>query len=97
MQNETLSPRQQQERLLTSLVYPSSVPDKIERKARGFLLRYFSGERNSKKVKCRGKKGGIYCALKIDVGTFWRLLSLDNGENWQLVSHERYNKIISRS
>ncbi|EGT3611632.1 hypothetical protein FAP59_18805 [Morganella morganii] len=94
MQNETQIHRQ---RLLTSLECSSGIPDKIQRKAKRLLLRHFSGEHLCKKVKCYGKKGGIYPALKIDIGVFWRLLSLDNGESWQLMSHERYNKIISRS
>ena len=72
------------------------IPDKIQRKARGVLLRYFSGERLCKKVKCGGKKGGVYPVLKIDIGAFWRLLSMDQGQSWKLMSHERYNKMISR-
>ncbi|WP_425537037.1 hypothetical protein [Klebsiella pneumoniae] len=47
-------------------------------------------------MKCSGKKGGIYPALKIDIGAFWRLFSADNGESWILVTHERYNNIIRR-
>ncbi|WP_446500413.1 ParE family toxin-like protein, partial [Proteus mirabilis] len=57
---------------------------------------YFSGERLCKKVKCGGKKGGVYPVLKIDIGAFWRLLSMDQGQSWKLMSHERYNKMISR-
>ena len=72
------------------------VPEHIQRKANGLLLRYFSGERLSKKVKCSGKKGGVYPVLKINIGSSWRLLSTDNGQSWKLMSHERYNKMISR-
>ncbi|EGJ4575600.1 hypothetical protein IM098_001605 [Escherichia coli] len=72
------------------------VPAHIQRKANGLLLRYFSGERLSKKVKCSGKKGGVYPVLKINIGSSWRLLSTDSGQSWKLMSHERYNKMISR-
>ncbi|WOB87153.1 hypothetical protein [Providencia sp. PROV040] len=60
------------------------------------IATFFSGERLCKKVKCGGKKGGVYPVLKIDIGAFWRLLSMDQGQSWKLMSHERYNKMISR-
>ncbi|MGX8042916.1 hypothetical protein [Proteus mirabilis] len=41
----------------------------------GYCYVIFPGERLCKKVKCGGKKGGVYPALKIDIGAFWRLLS----------------------
>lgn len=34
--------------------------------------------------------------MKMDVGTFWRMLSRDQGQSWELMSHERYNKMITR-
>ncbi len=85
-----------QQNISISLECVPDIPDKIQRKARRGLLRYFSGERLCKKVKCSGKKGGIYLALKIDIGAFWRLFSADNGESRILVTHERYNNIIRR-
>ena len=84
----------QGDRLFPECVTP--VPDNIQRKANGLLLRYFAGERLCKKVKCGGKKGGIYPVLKIDIGAFWRPLSTDNGQSWKLMSHKRYNKMINR-
>ncbi|UPQ40157.1 hypothetical protein LV777_03955 [Providencia rettgeri] len=81
---------------LSHFACPSAIPERIQRKARGILLRYYQGERIGRKVKCRGKKDGGYVALKIDVGVFWRLLSLDKGKSWALMSHEKYNKVISQ-
>lgn len=73
------------------LMYRTRIPEKIINKATKQLIRFKQGERISIKMKCAGKQGGI---LKINVGTFWRLLSRDNGRNWELMTHERYNKEI---
>ncbi|CCW28939.1 hypothetical protein ABLA30_19585 [Xenorhabdus nematophila] len=73
------------------LMCRTRIPEKIINKATKQLTRFKKGERISTKMKCGGKRGGI---LKINVGTFWRLLSRDNGRNWELMTHERYNKEI---
>lgn len=72
------------------------IPDRVQQKAQEQLLRFRQGERITRKVKCGGKKNGVYALLKIDVGAFWRLVSKDRGKNWELMSHERYNKVISQ-
>ncbi|APL04649.1 hypothetical protein ACRZTF_001047 [Escherichia coli] len=94
MSDNRIISHHQPARIFPECVTP--VPEHIQRKANGLLLRYFSGERLSKKVKCSGKKGGVYPVLKINIGSSWRLLSTDNGQSWKLMSHERYNKMISR-
>lgn len=32
-------------------------------------------------------------AISLKVGIRWRLLSRDNGETWDLLTHERYNRL----
>lgn len=56
MQNETHPRCQKNDRVLTSLSCQPGIPDKVWQKAKEMLLRYYSGERLSKKVKCSGKK-----------------------------------------
>lgn len=34
--------------------------------------------------------------LSLSVTPFWRLLSRNNGKDWMLISHERYNKLKDR-
>lgn len=34
--------------------------------------------------------------LSLKVNLRWRLLSKDDGKNWSLISHERYNKLKDR-
>ncbi len=77
---------------MNSLIICRSRPsEKVINKAEIQLNRFEQGERISHKVKCTGKP---YSTLKINVGAFWRLLSRDAGKNWELMTHERYNKEI---
>ncbi|CEE94251.1 hypothetical protein [Xenorhabdus koppenhoeferi] len=76
------------------MICHSRTPEKIMSKAKMQLNRFKQGERISRKVKCTGKQKGAYSTLKINVGAFWRLLSRDAGKNWELMTHERYNKEI---
>ncbi len=68
----------QSARIFPECVTP--VPEHIQRKANGLLLRYFS-ENDFVKSEMRWKKGGVYPVLKIDIGAFWRLLSMDRGQS----------------
>ncbi|MDC9612940.1 hypothetical protein PSI19_03380 [Xenorhabdus khoisanae] len=76
------------------IIFRARTPEKIISKAKFQLSRFKQGERISHKVKCAGKQKGAYSTLKINVGAFWRLLSRDAGKNWELMTHERYNKEI---
>lgn len=80
----------------TALVCSQRVPEKVRQKAQLQLQRLAKGERLTRKVKCGGKRGGVCALMKMDVGTFWRMLSRDQGQSWELMSHERYNKMITR-
>ncbi|WP_458305950.1 ParE family toxin-like protein [Enterobacter cloacae] len=35
-----------------------------------------------------------YLSLKVNLR--WRMLSRDGGQNWEVMSHERYNKVKDR-
>jgi hypothetical protein len=63
----------------------------LRRKAQHQVRRFQRGERNYIRLK---EKGTGY--LKINVGLFWRLLSRDNGQSWELMLHERYNNAIRK-
>lgn len=58
-------------------------------KANSILNQWRCGERRAR--KSYGRK-----FLSLEVGYFWRWLSKDNGETWQLLPHKEYEKIIDR-
>lgn len=62
------------------------IPAKVQRKAKAILHLYAQKEVQPRKLAgCLG--------LALEVGYRWRLLSRDKGATWDLVSHERYNKL----
>lgn len=62
------------------------IPADIQRKAKKVLERHLAGE-----LKPRKLVGGL--GLALEVGYRWRLLSRDKGQTWDLMSHEKYNKL----
>lgn len=62
------------------------IPPSIQRKARQILERHLAGEISPRKLA-----GGL--GLSLEVGYRWRLLSRDKGQTWDLMSHEKYNKL----
>lgn len=62
------------------------IPAKVQRKARAILMLYATKEAVPRKLE-----GGL--GLAFDVGYRWRLLSQDKGQTWDLMSHEKYNKL----
>ncbi|MEQ1968454.1 hypothetical protein ABLA30_15885 [Xenorhabdus nematophila] len=78
--------------MIPGLHVPLTAPVSFRRKAQYQVRRFQLGERNYVRLK---EKGRGY--LKINVGLFWRLLSRDNGQSWELMHHERYNNEIRKS
>ncbi len=62
------------------------IPAKVQRKARVILHLY-----NQRQIQPRKLVGDLGWAL--EVGYRWRLLSRDKGQTWDLMSHEKYNKL----
>lgn len=58
-------------------------------KAEQILSRYRAGELRAR--KSRGRK-----FLSLEVGMYWRWLSRDGGNSWELLPHKEYEKIIDR-
>jgi len=69
------------------LYVPPLAPDPCCARARHQVQRFRRGQRNYTRLQERGSG-----YLKINIGCFWRLLSRDRGETWELMSHERYNR-----
>jgi hypothetical protein len=65
------------------------IPERIHQQALQVLLRY----RRRRIHACRIRSTG-YLSLKVNPR--WRLLSRDEGKNWEVMSHETYNKRIER-
>ncbi|WP_423826098.1 hypothetical protein [Serratia marcescens] len=61
----------------------------IYEKAIALLARFDRGE----KVYTRLTQSGKW---KINIGYQWRMLSKDNGRNWRLMTHEKYNQLKGR-
>lgn len=61
------------------------IPEKVQKKADEVLARYLAREIHPKRLRGSGR------GLALAVGYSWRLLSWDNGETWDLLSHEEYN------
>ncbi|PHM46676.1 hypothetical protein [Xenorhabdus miraniensis] len=77
--------------IMPGLHVPLTTPLSLRRKAQHQVSSYQRGERNY--VRLKEKNTGY---LKINVGLFWRLLSRDNGQSWELMLHERYNNAIRK-
>ncbi|UAN63365.1 hypothetical protein [Serratia sp. JSRIV006] len=77
--------------VMPGLQAPLAVPATCCHKARQQVRRFRRGERNYIRIN---EKGAGY--LKINIGPFWRLLSCNQGQNWELMSHERYSKAIRK-
>ncbi|MCC8367197.1 hypothetical protein J8V57_13120 [Xenorhabdus sp. PB61.4] len=77
--------------IMPGLNVPLTTPLSLRSKAQYQVSSYQRGERNYVRLK---EKGTGY--LKINVGLFWRLLSRDNGQSWELMLHERYNNEIRK-
>lgn len=58
-------------------------------KAEQVMSRYKAGEIRAR--KSRGRK-----FLSLEVSYFWRWLSKDGGNSWELLPHKEYEKIIDR-
>lgn len=58
-------------------------------KAEQVMNRWKAGELRAR--KSRGRK-----FLSLEVGMYWRWLSKDGGNSWQLLPHKEYEKIIDR-
>lgn len=65
------------------------VPEWVHAQAVHTLGRY----RNRRVIPCRIRGSGN---LSLKVNRRWRLLSRDGGQNWEVMSHERYNKLKDR-
>ncbi|WP_075202022.1 MULTISPECIES: hypothetical protein [Serratia] len=63
---------------------------RIYRKAAALLSRFDRGEKVFTYLTQSGN-------LKINIGYQWRLLSRDSGQNWRLMTHEKYNHQKGRS
>ncbi|WP_036768643.1 hypothetical protein [Photorhabdus australis] len=75
------------------LLAPCSVPLVYRKKAVEQLKRYRQGSKNYTRIRAKGK-GRDANHLKIDIGRFWRLLSRNGGQDWEMMTHERYNNEI---
>ncbi|WP_338805429.1 hypothetical protein WDV76_14880 [Xenorhabdus griffiniae] len=78
--------------IVPGLHVPATAPLSLRHKAQHQVRCYQQGGRNYVRLKEKGKG-----YLKINVGLFWRLLSRDNGQSWELMHHERYNNEIRKS
>lgn len=72
--------------IIPGLKAPVTVPSSLQKKAAGAVRRFWQGERNFKRLN--ENRTGYY---KTDLGPFWRLLSRDEGQTWEMMNHERYN------
>lgn len=77
--------------LMPGLQVPRSAPPSCQRKAKEQVRRFRRGERNYKHLHVKGKHAPGRAWMKIDIGTGWRLLSRNSGDDWELLTHERYN------
>jgi len=69
------------------LVIPKEIPKEIAQKAREVYAKWCRGEVYPRRALYNRN------VLTLDVGLFYRLHSKD-GKQWELMTHERYNKVI---
>ncbi|MEL0581151.1 hypothetical protein AACK17_21780 [Pectobacterium punjabense] len=77
--------------IMPGLYAPATVKKSYSHKAKNQIRRFRQGERNYTRLVDKGSR-----YLKIDIGPFWRLLSRNHGDSWELMNHERYNKEIRK-
>ena len=65
------------------------IPERVHLQAMQVLLRY-----RRKRVYARRMRRTGYLSLKVNPR--WRLLSKDDGRNWEVMSHEKYSGEIKR-
>lgn len=75
-------------RLLVALT-AIRIPERVHLQAMQVLLRY-----RRKRIYARRMRRTGYLSLKINPR--WRLLSKDDGRNWEVMSHEKYSWEIKR-
>jgi hypothetical protein len=66
----------------------NKIPERIVIKATKVLSQYRKGRIQARKLYTH--------TLRLAVGYRWRLLSHDDGSNWEIMSHEKYNKSKER-
>lgn len=71
-------------RLLVALT-AIRIPERVHLQAMQVLLRY-----RRKRIYARRMRRTGYLSLKVNPR--WRLLSKDDGRNWEVMSHETYNR-----
>ncbi|HII1671975.1 TPA: hypothetical protein ACYZE8_002402 [Salmonella enterica] len=64
------------------------IPERIIIKASLVLSQYRKGRIHAKRLYSH--------VLRLEVGYRYRLLSHDDGKNWEIMSHEKYNKSKQR-
>lgn len=75
-------------RLLVALT-AIRIPERVHLQAMQVLLRY-----RRKRVYARRMRRTGFLSLKVNPR--WRMLSKDNGRNWEVMSHETYNGELKR-
>ncbi|WGE30491.1 hypothetical protein PHA77_07780 [Edwardsiella tarda] len=65
------------------------IPERVHLQAMQVLLRYRRKRIYARRVRCTGY-------LSLIVNRRWRLLSKDDGRNWEVMSHEKYSGEIKR-
>ncbi|HHS9741346.1 TPA: hypothetical protein ACTW90_003760 [Raoultella ornithinolytica] len=70
------------------IITSNRIPLHINERASQVLGLYDSGGIKPCRIKCGN--------LSLKVGRKWRLLSRNNGNCWEVMSHEKYNQIKDR-
>ncbi len=63
------------------------IPQRISAKAEGVLCAYREGKKKPNRTY-------QHKYLTLPVARCWQMLSKDNGNSWEVMSHERYNNQI---
>ena len=64
------------------------MPQKVAIKAMAALGQWENGEVRATKLWNQKKNKDV---LKLDIGRDWRAVTTDNGETWDVMSHEKYS------
>jgi hypothetical protein len=65
------------------------IPEWVHEQAVHVLRQYRHGRIHPRRMRGSGN-------LSLKVNLRWRLLSRDRGQNWEVMSHERYSKLKDR-
>ncbi|WP_445662739.1 ParE family toxin-like protein [Enterobacter huaxiensis] len=65
------------------------IPDHIIQKAEALVADHARG-------LCHPRRTYKHKYLTLEIGVHYRLLSRDDGECWELMTHEEYNKAINK-